>query len=148
MVLLCKGGENLDGMRLKRFHVLVARSKTSIHPKNLPPTSGSTMYHSLRVFCQVHEWNGNTLCAEQWGGKFVMLILSQFILIWVLHQSHCLFWFGANASQVVELCAAAADVKDLTVHLLAQSAKECVPTSHRKKQKKKMTILHSLISKK
>lgn len=71
MVLLYKGEEteNLDEMRLNRFHLQVARSKTSIHPRNLPPTSGSTMYHSLRVFCQVQEWNGNTLDAEKWGWK-------------------------------------------------------------------------------
>ncbi|KAK3878633.1 hypothetical protein Pcinc_016764 [Petrolisthes cinctipes] len=71
MGLLCKGGvtDSLNELRLKRFHAQVTDNKTAIHPRNLPPTSSSTKFHSLRVYHQVQEWMGNSLPPEEWGWR-------------------------------------------------------------------------------
>ena len=58
--------DHLDTMRYQRFQELVTTRKKSIHPNMLPPTSAATKYHSLRVFHQVQQWQGNTLPAEDW----------------------------------------------------------------------------------
>lgn len=72
MMIIYKGGktDSLNDLRLKHFYTKVTDSKTAIHPRNLPPTSSSAMYHSLRVYHQVQEWMGNSLPPNEWGWKF------------------------------------------------------------------------------
>ena len=62
-----KLNDHLDTMIYQRFQELVTTRKKVIHPNMLPPTSAATKYHSLRVFHQVQQWQGNTLPAEDWG---------------------------------------------------------------------------------
>lgn len=63
------GDDTLNAVRLRKFQILVARSKTSVHPQKLPPTSAAAKFHSLRVYHQVQEWKGNSLNPEEWGWK-------------------------------------------------------------------------------
>ena len=69
MTIVEKGklNDHLDTMRYQRFQELVTTRKKAIHPNMLPPTSVATKCHSLRVFHQVQQWQGNTLPAEDWG---------------------------------------------------------------------------------
>ena len=69
MTIVQKGNLNdhQDTMRYQSFQELVTTRKKAIHPSMLPPTSAATKYHSLRVFHQVQQWQGNTLPAEDWG---------------------------------------------------------------------------------
>jgi hypothetical protein len=71
MVCLYKGKSSdiLDNLRFARFQEKVAVSKTSLHPRVLPPTSSATMYHSLCVFHQVQEWKGHKLDPLKFGWK-------------------------------------------------------------------------------
>lgn len=68
MILIYKGGEtaSLNDLRLEHFFGKVT-DKTAIHPRTLPPTSSSAMFHSFRVYHQVQEWMGNSLPPEEWG---------------------------------------------------------------------------------
>ena len=69
MTIVQKGklNDHLDTMRYQRFQELGTTRKKAIHPNMLPPTSAATKYHSLRVFHQVQQWQGNTMSAENWG---------------------------------------------------------------------------------
>lgn len=71
MMQIYKGKEadSLNDLRLKRFYSKVTDSKTAIHPRNLPTTSSSVMFHSFRVYHQVQEWMGNLLPPEEWGWR-------------------------------------------------------------------------------
>lgn len=71
MIQIYKGKEadSLNDLRLKRFYSKVTDSKTAIHPRNLPTTSSSAMFHSFRVYHQVQEWMGNLLLPEEWGWR-------------------------------------------------------------------------------
>jgi len=48
--------EGLDSLRYRRFCDKVSKGTTAVEPQSLPPTSGSSKYHSLRVYYQVMEW--------------------------------------------------------------------------------------------
>jgi 5'-3' exonuclease len=61
--------DSLDVVRYRRFQALVTTRNKAVLPNMLPPTSAATKYHSLRVYHQVQEWQGNTLNAEDWGWK-------------------------------------------------------------------------------
>ena len=70
MIQLFKGKEadSLNDLGLKRFYSKVTDSKmASIHPRNLPTTSSSAMFHSFRVYHQVQERMENLLPPEQWS---------------------------------------------------------------------------------
>ncbi len=71
LVLLYNGDseDNLDALRYKRFLEKVMKSFKYVDAKDLPPTSASAKFHSLRVYYQVQEWRGETgrLDPEKWG---------------------------------------------------------------------------------
>ena len=71
IILLYKGhlGDQLDLLRLQRFHQKVGSGTSCVKPEVLPPTSGATKYHSWRVYLQVQQWIGNAehMNAEDWG---------------------------------------------------------------------------------
>ena len=64
-----KLNEHQYTMMYQRFQELVTTRKKAIHPSMLLPTSAPTKCHSLRVFHQVQQWQGNTLPAEDWRWK-------------------------------------------------------------------------------
>ena len=63
--------EDLDSLRLRRFYEKTTSSTVTVAPCILPPSSGATKYHSLRVFHQVQVWLGNekNVPPEKWGWK-------------------------------------------------------------------------------
>ena len=60
--LLCvyNGSANydLDSLRYELYSEKVWKFSNAVEAYNLPPTSVSTRYHSLRVYFQVNEENG------------------------------------------------------------------------------------------
>lgn len=75
LVLLYKGdsGDDLDSLRYKRFQEKVMKSYKSVDANDLPPTTASAKFHSLRVYYQVQEWRGETghLDPEEWGWEII-----------------------------------------------------------------------------
>ena len=67
IVLKGKQSDHLDNMRYQRFQELITTGKKAIHPNMLPPKCAATKYHSVRVFHQVQQWQGNTLQVGDWG---------------------------------------------------------------------------------
>ncbi len=67
IVLKGKQSDHLDTMIYQRFQELVTTGKKAIHPNMLAPKYAAMKYHSLRVFNQVQQWQGNTLQAGDWG---------------------------------------------------------------------------------
>ena len=65
LVTIYKGkpADTLDGQEK------VTVGKTSLHPRELPPTSPAAKFHSYHVFHQIQEWQGNSLDPEKWGWK-------------------------------------------------------------------------------
>ena len=53
-----KEGESLDSLRYRKYYEKVATKANQIQPQNLPPSSAAAKYHSLRVFYQVKQWQG------------------------------------------------------------------------------------------
>ena len=60
IVLAHKGlpKDNLDNLRLLRFHQKVNSSTVFVQPQVLPPTSAAAKFHSMRVYLQVQQWMG------------------------------------------------------------------------------------------
>ena len=48
--------EGLDSLRYRRFCDKASKGTAAVEPQSLPPTFGSSKYHSLRVYYQVMEW--------------------------------------------------------------------------------------------
>ena len=65
--------DNVNKLRVRKFHEKTASSTAMVQPQTLPPTSAATKYHSLRVYHQVQVWKGNEVAVppEQWGWKVV-----------------------------------------------------------------------------
>ena len=64
-----EGKEN--PLRHRKYHEKVCTKGRQVKPKNLPPTSGAARFHSMRVFLQVKQWQGEDgdLSIEGWGWK-------------------------------------------------------------------------------
>ena len=64
-------GESLDSLRHRKYHEKVCTKGRQVEPQNLPPTSGAARFHSMRVFLQVKQWQGEdgNLSIEDWGWK-------------------------------------------------------------------------------
>ena len=64
-------GESLDSLRHCKYHEKVCTKGRQVEPQNLPPTSGAARFHSMRVFLQVKQWQGEdrNLSIEDWGWK-------------------------------------------------------------------------------
>jgi len=67
-----KLGDNLNGLRYKKFCERTATKKTYLQSQTLPPTAASAKYHSMRVYLQIQQWRGvENLRPEDWGLKQV-----------------------------------------------------------------------------
>ena len=66
-----KSGETLDCLRYPRYFQKVAANTSQVQPQNLPPTSATATYHSLRVYFQVQQWKGvdATMSMTEWEWK-------------------------------------------------------------------------------
>eukprot|EP00794_Sanderia_malayensis_P001611 gene1611-1782_t len=66
-----KKGKGLDEMRYQRYCQKVSTGTSQVQPQSLPPTSAAAMYHSMRVYYQLHQWKDEeeALLAEEWGWK-------------------------------------------------------------------------------
>ena len=64
--------DGLDALRYKRYFEKLATKSSHIQPQNLPPSSAAARYHSLRVYLQVKQWQGEgaEMSLEDWGWKF------------------------------------------------------------------------------
>ena len=75
LVILYNGdsGDDLNALRCKRFQEKVMKSHKYVDASDLPPTSGSAKFHSLRVYYQVQQWKGETghLNPKQWGWEII-----------------------------------------------------------------------------
>jgi hypothetical protein len=60
-----KSGENLDFLRLHRFHQKVSGRKSCVHP----PTSAAAKFHSMHVYLQVQQWMSHRehMKPDHWG---------------------------------------------------------------------------------
>ena len=70
LLQLYKGSvdQALDQLRYMLFCQKTAARTVHVKLQNLPPTSASMSYHSMRTYYQIHEWLCNTsIKAEQWG---------------------------------------------------------------------------------
>ena len=63
--------DGLDALRYKRYFEKLATKSSDIQPQNLPPTSAAARYHSLRVYLQVKQWQGEgaEMSLDDWGWK-------------------------------------------------------------------------------
>jgi len=65
--------EGLDSLRYRWFCDKVSKFNAAMEPQSLPPTSGSSKYHSLRVYDQVIEWKDACINIAQriWDGTLL-----------------------------------------------------------------------------
>ena len=67
---LLTGGNKKESLAVHRFKVYkcrVIKGNIQVLHEFLPPTSGSTEQHSLRVYHQIMSWTGNGLSPDQYG---------------------------------------------------------------------------------
>ena len=55
-----KSGSTFNSLRYQWFCLKVALGIQFVQVHALPPTSAAARYHSLLVYLQVQQWNGNT----------------------------------------------------------------------------------------
>ena len=62
-------GDGLNALSYKQFQEKVMNNYKYVDTIDLPPTSVSAKFHSLRVHHQVQQWKGETghLNLKQWG---------------------------------------------------------------------------------
>ena len=94
--------ESLDYLRYKIFSHKVTSTKTYIKPEQLPPTSSSAKYHSLRVYCQIQTWLCNDIDPEKWGWERIntshrpLLSDLNYAPGYLLEIIHCAFKSGCK----------------------------------------------------
>ena len=66
-----KPGVGLNALRYQRYFEKLANKTSHIEPQNLPPTAAAARFHSLRVYLQVKQWQGEGagMSMEDWGWK-------------------------------------------------------------------------------
>lgn len=66
-----KTANGLNALRYQRYFEKLATKTTHIQPQNLPPTASAARYHSMRVYLQVKQWQGEDaeMSIEDWGWK-------------------------------------------------------------------------------
>ena len=66
-----KPGIGLNALRYQRYFEKLASKTSHIEPQNLPPTAAAARFHSLRVYLQVKQWQGEDagMSMEDWGWK-------------------------------------------------------------------------------
>lgn len=63
--------KDTDLGELRFLHFKKASFKTSIKLEKLPPTEGSAVQHSLRVYHQLQTWIGKKIDPTKWGWKCI-----------------------------------------------------------------------------
>ena len=53
-----KPGVGLNALQYQRYFEKLASKTSHIEPQNLPPTAAAAQFHSLRVYLQVKQWQG------------------------------------------------------------------------------------------
>lgn len=68
-----KPGVGLDSLRYQRYFEKLATKTSHIQPQNLPPSAAAARFHSLRVYLQVKQWQGEDaeMLIEDWGWKVI-----------------------------------------------------------------------------
>ena len=66
-----KPGVGLNALRYQRYFEKLASKTSHIEPQNLPPTAAAAQFHSLCVYLQVKQWQGEGagMSIEDWGWK-------------------------------------------------------------------------------
>ena len=64
-----KPGVGLDLLRYQRYFEKLATKTSHIQPQNLPPTAAAARFHSLHVYLQVKQWQGEDaeMLIKDWG---------------------------------------------------------------------------------
>ena len=72
-LVILYNGDSGNALRYKRFQEKVMKSHKYVDASDLPPTSGSAKFHSLRVYYQVQQWKGETghLNPKQWYWEII-----------------------------------------------------------------------------
>ena len=67
-----KPGVGLDLLRYQRYLKKLATKTPHIQPQNLPPTAAAALFHSLRIYLRIKQWQeeGAEMSMEDWGWKF------------------------------------------------------------------------------
>ena len=63
------GKGTLNSLRYQTFCKKVLVNNKVLEAKSLPPTSEAAKYHTMRVYCQMLEWKGETVDPLEWGWK-------------------------------------------------------------------------------
>ena len=63
------GKGTLNSLRYQTFCKKVLVNNNVLEAKSLPPTSAAAKYHTMRIYCQVLEWKGETVDPLEWGWK-------------------------------------------------------------------------------
>ena len=61
IIAMYNGKGTLNSLRYQTFCKKVLVSNKVLEAKTLPPTSAAAKYHTMRVYCQVLEWEGETV---------------------------------------------------------------------------------------
>ena len=66
-----KPGVGLNALRYQRYFEKLASETSHIEPQNLLPAAAAARFHSLRVYLQVKQWQGEGagMSMEDWGWK-------------------------------------------------------------------------------
>ena len=62
---------DLNSLRHQKLIDFIKTSSKAIQPKQLPPSSAATKFHSFRVYHQIQTWKNRKLDPENWGWKSV-----------------------------------------------------------------------------
>ena len=119
-------GDDLNALRYKRFQEKVMKSHKYVDASDLPPTSGSAKFHSLRVYYWVQQWKGETghLNPKQWGWEIINDQLMPMKTDMHLLQKTCCTYSGATARPDALRRGAPARSMDWNAHLHVVNVKD------------------------
>ena len=83
-----KPGVGLNALRYQRYFEKLASKMSHIEPQNLPPTAAAARFHSLLVYLQVKQWQGEGahMSMEDWGWR----VTNDMIKYFLLQRTSCL----------------------------------------------------------
>ena len=61
IIAMYNGKDTLDSLKYQTVCKKVLVSNKVLEAKTLPSTSAAAKYHTMRVYCQVLEWEGETV---------------------------------------------------------------------------------------
>ena len=121
-----RSSEVLDALLYIHLTEKVTRRTTDVQLHSLPPTAAAAVYHSARVYFQLHEWMGKSdkLDPENGDGSKHGVDMNHEQQIYHLLQMISWKSSGANAKQTVIRECAHARITGWSVQLNAANAKE------------------------